>query len=166
MAVWLSSQSGPAVSGLSRSAVSICVSTISYLPRSRPTEVTKRGRTYRCWSQRAGSRCGGVVSSQEVCQLNRPARRVRKMANPYWSAFFSWWCHWCHPARQAGGNECRDHGCESSMGGHERSQDGDPPVHAVRVRDVLHLDGLRARLGLYADAELRIHEPLCGSAVG
>jgi hypothetical protein len=33
------------------------------------------------------------------------------------------------------------------MGGHERGQDADPPVHAVRVRDVLQLAGLRALLG-------------------
>ena len=24
---------------------------------------------------------------------------------------------WCHPARQAGGNECLDHGCEPGLGG-------------------------------------------------
>jgi hypothetical protein len=54
---------------------------------------------------------------------------------------------WCHPARQAGINECLDHGRESGMGGDERGQDADPAVHAVRVRDVLQLDGLRALLG-------------------
>jgi hypothetical protein len=31
--------------------------------------------------------------------------------------------------------------------GDERGQDADPPVHAVRARDVLQLDGLRALLG-------------------
>ena len=30
--------------------------------------------------------------------------------------------------------------------GDERGQDADPPVHAVRVRDVLQLDGLGALL--------------------
>ena len=33
------------------------------------------------------------------------------------------------------------------MGGQEQGQDADPPVHAVRVRDVLQLAGLRALLG-------------------
>ena len=33
------------------------------------------------------------------------------------------------------------------MGGDERGQDADPLVHAVRVRDVLQLDGLGALLG-------------------
>ena len=41
-------------------------------------------------------------------------------------------------------NECLDHGCEFGMGGDERGQDAGPPVHAVRVRDVLQLDGLGA----------------------
>ena len=53
---------------------------------------------------------------------------------------------WCHPARQAGINECLDRGRESRMGGDQRGQDADPAVHAVRVRDVLQLDGLRALL--------------------
>ena len=44
-------------------------------------------------------------------------------------------------------NECLDHGRESGMGGDERGQDADPPVHAVRVRDVLRLDGPRGLLG-------------------
>jgi hypothetical protein len=40
------------------------------------------------------------------------------------------------------GNGCLDYGCESGWAGDERGQDADPPVHAVRVRDVLQLDGL------------------------
>ena len=43
-------------------------------------------------------------------------------------------------------NEALDHGRESPMGG-ERGQDAGPPVQAVRVRDVLQLDGLSALLG-------------------
>ena len=46
-----------------------------------------------------------------------------------------------------GGNECLDRGCESGMGGDERGQDAGPPVHAVRVQDVLQLDGLGALPG-------------------
>ena len=45
------------------------------------------------------------------------------------------------------GNEGLDHGRESGMGGDERGQDAGAPVHAVRVRDVLQLDGLRALPG-------------------
>ena len=45
------------------------------------------------------------------------------------------------------GNQCLDHGSESGMGGDERGQDADPPVHAVRTRDVLQLDRLRALPG-------------------
>ena len=37
-----------------------------------------------------------------------------------------------------------DHGCESGIGNDERGQQAGPPVHAVRARDVLELDGLRA----------------------
>jgi hypothetical protein len=62
----------------------------------------------------------------------------------------------CRPTRQAGGNECLDHGCESGMGGDKRGQDADPPIHAVRVRDVIQLDGLRALPGAYAHADERM----------
>ena len=44
-------------------------------------------------------------------------------------------------------NERLEHGRASRMGGDERGQDADPRVHAARVRDVLPMDGLRARLG-------------------
>ena len=69
------------------------------------------------------------------------------------------------------GNEGLDQGRESRMGGDERGQDADPLVHAVRVRDVLQLDGLGALLGdlrtcrsqrvlrLHADARPRIAIP-------
>ena len=54
---------------------------------------------------------------------------------------------WCGPARQAG--VMRGWITAASLGwaGDERGQDADPPVHAVRVRDVLQLDGLRALPG-------------------
>ena len=54
---------------------------------------------------------------------------------------------WCRPARQAG--VMRGWITAASLGwaGDERGQDADPPVHAVRVRDVLQLDVLRAPLG-------------------
>jgi hypothetical protein len=39
------------------------------------------------------------------------------------------------------------------MGGDEPGQDAGPPVHAVRVRDVLQMDGLRALLGTLRTAE-------------
>ena len=61
---------------------------------------------------------------------------------------------WCHPARQAGINECLDRGRESRMGGDQRGQDANSLVHAVRIRDVLQLDGLRALLAPYAHAEM------------
>jgi hypothetical protein len=35
------------------------------------------------------------------------------------------------------------------MSDDERGQDADPPVHAVRVRDVHQLDRLRALLGAF-----------------
>ena len=46
---------------------------------------------------------------------------------------------WCRPARQAG--VMRGWITAASLGwaGDERGQDADPPVHAVRVRDVLQL---------------------------
>ena len=59
----------------------------------------------------------------------------------------------CHPARQAGRNECLD--------------------HAVRVRDVLQLDGLRQGSALYAHADVRalricipMRLPACGPIGG
>jgi hypothetical protein len=35
------------------------------------------------------------------------------------------------------------------MAGDERGQDADPPLHAVRVREVLEPDGLRALFGAF-----------------
>ena len=46
-----------------------------------------------------------------------------------------------------GVSEDLDRGCESGVGGDERGQDAGPPGHAVRVRDVRQLDGLRALPG-------------------
>ena len=51
------------------------------------------------------------------------------------------------PSAGRGIKERLGHGRESRMGGDERGQDAGPLVHAVRVRDVLQLDGLSALLG-------------------
>ena len=45
------------------------------------------------------------------------------------------------------GNECPDTAASLGWAGDERGQNADPPVHAVRARDVLKPDGLRALLG-------------------
>jgi len=47
------------------------------------------------------------------------------------------------PAGQWSVNEGPDHGCELGWGSDARGQDSDPPVHAVRVRDVHQMDRLR-----------------------
>jgi hypothetical protein len=54
---------------------------------------------------------------------------------------------WRRPARKAGVTSAWITAASLEWAGDERGQDADPPVHAVRVRDVLQLDGLRALLG-------------------
>jgi hypothetical protein len=53
----------------------------------------------------------------------------------------------CHPARHAGGDECLDHGWQSGWVVTSEAMMPGAPVHAVRVRDVLQLDGLSALPG-------------------
>ena len=79
---------------------------------------------------------------------------------------------WCHPARRSGGLTS-GWGMAASPGWAATSEAKmpGPPVHAVRVRDVLQLDGLSALLGalrtcrsqrvlrLHADARPRIAIP-------
>jgi hypothetical protein len=79
---------------------------------------------------RARSRPGRSPRGRAVSGLDEPHQGPRLA----WRVLVS--------SGSAGGiNEYLDNGRESRMGGDERGQDAGPPVHAVRVRDVLQVDG-------------------------